>query len=80
MEEGGPLGGGAVEGSSLDGPEPSLPPGAQGLRGTHTVRVGCPGGLTAAVLLAWWLAYEGRRGSHGVVLLCLCVCVRASGA
>lgn len=77
--EGGPLGGGAVEGSSLDGPAPSLPPAAQGLRGTYTVRVGCPGGLTAAVVLAWWLAYEGRRGSHGVVLLCLCVCACLRG-
>ena len=42
--EGGPLGGGAVEGSSLDGPAPSLPPGAQGLRGTYIGRMGCPGG------------------------------------
>lgn len=53
-------------------------PCSSGPEGTYTVRVGCPGGLTAAVVLAWWLAYEGRRGSHGVVLLCLCVCACSS--
>lgn len=31
------------------------------------------------MVLAWWLAYEGRRGSHGVVLLCLCVCACLRG-
>ena len=37
--------------------------------------------MTATVLLAWCLAYEGRRGSHGVMLLrvCVCVCVRLRG-
>lgn len=74
-----PRWGRAVEGGSLDGPAPSLPHVAQGLRDIHS-QGGLSRGLTAAVVLAWWLAYEGSVALFGVVLLCLCVCVRASGA